>query len=179
MPPTAAQIAIEVDRLVIGVHRAVMVTDGTAIRGQIDPLQLDSPGQLVDLAEFFLADACTVQLVHNRLPYDDAGLGPRLFAQLERQNLINPEGCPSDDLRGTLGQVLLARAHVASSMWPGDLAVALQGAGEALAVASGNVTNVFRTLPEPREPAHCLHHRLTGFGTHVWMPTLRPGKARV
>ncbi len=47
-------------------------------------------------------------------------------------------------------------------MWPGGLAVALRGAGDALAIASGDVTDVFRSLLEPEEPAHRLHHLLTG-----------------
>ena len=117
---------------------------------------------MIDLAEFFLSNACTVELVRSRFPYDDPDLGSHLFAQLEQRGLIDAEGHPSDGLLATLRQILLFRAQVAASMWPGNLAVAIRGAGEVLAVASGNVTNVFRSLPEPQEPAHHLHHLLTG-----------------
>jgi len=165
-------IAAEVDRLVIGVHRAVMVEHRSRIRDLAETLGVASPGHFYDLAEFLAAGACTVDIARRRFRYDQDDTAAALVAGLADRHLLDEQLRPAASLLDATATILRLRADVAMELWGTDLVVAISGAARALAAASGALVEAFSTLPEPSGPAPRLHHLLTGlryarFDAHI------------
>ncbi len=149
--PKAAEVAVQVDRLVVVVHRMVFGQHREERESLADRAELESPGQLFDLAEFALAGRCTREVAALRFRYHDrSAIDPAM------RDLANP--ALPDLLRRMLGM----SAVVAQSLWGDDLAALLHGAAEVLACATGQLTDGYKQLPTPEPSAHRLHHLLTG-----------------
>lgn len=128
----------------------------------VTAIGLVSPGHLYDLAEFVAAGACTVELAQRRFRYEADDAASALVADLHRRELGGDQLDSSEPLVDVIATILMWRADVATNLWGTDLVTANTGAAEALVSASGPVSEVFKSLPEPSRPAHLLHHRLTG-----------------
>ncbi len=163
-PPAdvAAEIAVEVDRLVIGVHRRVMTTH----RGRIDevlvPLAVARPGHVYDLAEFLAAGRSTDTVVRRRFVYDaELAASGDLAAVVGRRHPAGSD-VPSAPLMRAAEALLIVRAEAADELWGTRARATIDGAATALAAADGELTTAFRSLALPDTPAARLHHLLTG-----------------
>jgi hypothetical protein len=159
--PTA-DIAREVDRLVIGVHRAVMSLHRSQLREMVETLGVKSPGYFYDLAEFWAVGPCTIEIARRRFRYQPTNAAETLIGGLHDRRLIDDELRPSRPLIEASSRILLWRAQAAAKLWGTDLATAQRGAAEALPHGSGPMVEAFRLLPVPAPAAHRLHHLLTG-----------------
>lgn len=165
-PDLARDIAVEVDRLVIAVHRRVMATHRDHLTALLDGLSdggqpLDRPGYIYDVAEFIADGRCTDEVVRRRFIYDEVGAAT-LVPQLVDRRLLDPDGRAAPQLLTAATEMLALRARAADDLWLTDLALADQGAATVLAAAEGPLAMAFATLPKPEEPAARLHHLLTG-----------------
>ncbi len=160
--PSTTEIASEVDRLVIGVHRAVMSRHRSRLRDLAETLGVRSPGHLYDLAEFLAVGACSVDIAHHRFRYEPDNRAEAFVADLVGRQLLDERLRPADSLLEATATMLQWRADVAETLWGTDLDAASTGAARALSLASGTVVEAFRSLPEPDRSAHRLHHLLTG-----------------
>jgi len=170
--PSTSELAVEIDRLVIGVHRAVMSRHRSRIGDLAETLGVASPGYFYDLAEFLAAGACTVDIARRRFRYDPDDNAGALVADLADRHLLDEQCRPADSILDATATILRLRADVAADLWGTDLAAATSGAARALELASGTLVEAFRTLPEPSHAAHRLHHLLTGlryarFDAHI------------
>ncbi|MEE9413709.1 MAG: hypothetical protein V3V01_00400 [Acidimicrobiales bacterium] len=170
--PTTAEIAREVDRLVIGMHRTVMSRHRSSFGPLAETIGVESPGHFYDLAEFLAAGACTLKIARLRFRYEPDDIVAVMISRLQESRLVDDQHRPSGALRDVLEVILKARSDTAVSLWGDELVVAQRGATEALTHASGTMVNAFRSLPEPTELAHRLHHVLTGlryarFDAHI------------
>jgi len=156
------KISQEIDRLVIAVHRGVTTLHRPRLQEMATSIGVLSPGHFYDLAEFVAGAACTVELAERRFRYEADNTAGALIAGLHHRELIGDKLRPAEPLGEVLATILQWRADVATNLWGTDLSTANAGAADALLRASGPVTEVFRSLPEPASPAHLLHHRLTG-----------------
>ncbi len=170
-PPTS-EIASEVDRLVIAVHRAVMSRHRSQLQHIVESIGVTSPGHLYDLAEFLAAGAGTAEISRRRFSYDPNGVGPALSSELLDRQLVDDRLNPSEPLAAVTTTILQWRAEAATNLWGSDPATAQPRAVQALSRASGPLVEAFRSLPYPTQPAHRLHHLLTGlryarFDAHI------------
>lgn len=149
-----------VDDLVIAVHRAVGREHADGLRSRFAALGLRSPGHLIDLAEFLLAESCTLDTIRLRFRYDVAS-ATTTFDELQAGGLVDADLKPSNELDDLLSDVLTVRAAVAATVWPGILTTQLSGARSAANAVRGPLARELGALPEPEQPAALLHHRLT------------------
>lgn len=160
--PSTAEIGREIDRLVIAVHRRVMSTNRAELRAALEPLALDQPGQIYDLAEFVAAGRCSVDVTRRRFPYDADDRAAAMVGRLLADDRLDGQLRPNAELEAVVDGILDLRADAAAELWGWQLTDPLQGAAEGFAAASGPLVDAFRRLPEPAVPAHRLHHLLTG-----------------
>jgi len=158
--PIVASLARDVDRLVVAVHRTAGRVHGATIRQAVEPLGLEEPGHLVDVAEFIAHGRLTPDVMELRFRYDPHSAVAADGAVIESHGGMNGRR-PSAPLEDAVSVILGTRASVAARLWPSRLDTELRGAEEAVAAATGALTDHFVRLPPPDEPAHRLHHLLT------------------
>lgn len=133
-----------------------------SISDLFDALSLESPGAFYDLAEFIAVGACTPEIARHRFRYQPDNTAGLMVNQLRQRRLLDNHFRPSRELADLIDTILAIRAAAATDLWRSELDGALRGASEALAYAPGKLANALRSIPEPAEPAHRLHHFLTG-----------------
>jgi|GEM_PF-5889795 len=109
-----ADLAREVDRLVVGVHRAVFRAHRSTLRPMVESLRVDSPGHLLDLAEFFAVGACNAETIRLRFPYEPEEMPTKMFRQLSDRRHIGAHLEPLPTLVKVIDTLLEARADTAS-----------------------------------------------------------------
>jgi len=128
----------------------------------VESLRVDSPGHLLDLAEFFAVGACNAETILLRFPYEPEEMPTKMFRQLSDRRHIGAHLEPLPTLVKVIDTLLEARADTASLLWGTEIKAARAGADEALTRADGQLVNRFHELPRPVSPVAALHHVLTG-----------------
>jgi hypothetical protein len=160
----AAEVAPEIDRLVLGVNEAV---DSTRLFDAAD-------GRVVDwmilnqLGDFLLAGVLTSQIATSRSPYRPREVVRARIHELVEQGLVEHHGpamAATDELRPLIEATRDARADAAASTWRGhedDVDQASRTAQKLAALASDDhvVAAAHRALPAPDDPYLRLHTRL-------------------
>ena len=161
---SAAEVASEIDRLVLAVNQAVddaRLSDASGDR-VLDWIMLSQ------LGDFMLAGVLTEEIATLRSRYRPRDVVLGRLHDLEQQGLIERRGlalAATHELRPLIETIMEARADAAASMWRGredDVDQASATAQELGALASDDhtVAAVHRTLPAPDDPYLRLHSRL-------------------
>jgi len=160
----AAEVAPEIDRLVLGVNEAVDNTGVFEAAGDrvVDWLVLSQ------LGDFLLAGVLTTTIVTARTPYRPREVVRARIHELLEQGLIEHHGpalAATDELRPLIEATRDARADAAATTWRGheeDVEQASRTAQELAALASDDhvVAAAHRALPAPDDPYLRLHTRL-------------------
>ncbi len=163
MTPRAAATAAEVDRVVIGVHRAIDEAARVRITNTARAAGLESIAYVADLAGFMAEGRLTDELVRTRFRYS-AGPAAAATSALRERALIDDAGRPASQLLGMLKEVDSVRIAAASRLWAqsAHLEGLATGAAVMLRRASGPLVEPYRALYEPDDPVGVLWHRLIG-----------------
>jgi hypothetical protein len=160
----AAEVAPEVDRLVLAVNNAVdQARLSVAARDHVLDWML-----LQGVGDFLAAGVLTEEIATLRARYRPRDVVLSRLHELEQQELVERRGdvlAAADELRPLIETMMDARAHAAATMWRGhedDVDRASRTAQELGALASDDhlVATVHRTLPAPENPYLRLHSRL-------------------
>ena len=163
-PWAAAEVAPEIDRLVLAVNNAV---DGARLSEAAGERVLDWM-LLNGLGDFMMAGALTAEIAALRSRYRPRDVVLSALHELEQQGLVERHGpalAATEELRPSIETLMDARANAASTMWRGhetDVEKASRTAQELGALASDDhaVAVVHRALPAPEDPFLRLHSRL-------------------
>lgn len=160
----AAEVAPEVDRLVLAVHEAVDTTRLFDAAGDrvVDWMVLNQ------LGDFLLAGVLTTQIATSRSPYRPREVVRARIHELVEQGLVEHHGsalAATDELRPLIGAFMDARADAAGRLWRGhedDVDQASRTAQELGALVSDDhvVAAVHQRLPEPEDRYLRLHSHL-------------------
>ena len=163
-PWAAAEVAPEVDRLVLAVNNAVDQARLAEAAGDhvLDWMLLQGVG------DFLVAGVLTEEIATLRSRYRPRDVVLSRLRELEQHELVERRGdalVANDELRPLIETMMDARADAAATMWRGhedDVDRASQKAQELGALASDDhlVATVHRTLPAPENPYLRLHSRL-------------------
>ena len=160
----SAEVAAEIDRLVLGVNERVDDTRLVEAAGDrvVDWMVLNQ------LGDFLLGGVLTEQIATSRSPYR-----PREFVRsrvhaLQELGLVEHRGkalAAADELRPLIEATQAARGDAAASTWRGhedDVEQASETAQQLSALASDDhvVAAAHRALPAPEDPYLRLHTRL-------------------
>ena len=160
----AADVAPEVDRLVLAVNNAVDQSRLSAAAGDhvLDWMLLNG------LGDFMVAGVLTEEIAALRSRYRPRDVVLSRLHELEQQELVERDGpalAATQELRPLIESMMDARADAAATMWRGhedDVEQAsrtAQALGE-LASDDHAVAVVHRALPAPENPYLRLHCRL-------------------
>ena len=163
-PWAAAEVAPEVDRLVLAVNNAV---DGARLSEAAGERVLDWM-LLNGLGDFMVAGVLTEEIAALRSRYRPRDVVLRGLHGLEQQGLVERHGpalAATEELRPPIEAMMHARADAASTMWRGhedDVEQASRTAQALAELASDDhaVAAVHRALPAPDDPFLRLHSRL-------------------
>ena len=163
-PWAAAEVAPEVDRLVLAVNNAV---DGARLSEAAGERVLDWM-LLNGLGDFMMAGVLTEEIAVLRSRYRPRDVVLKGLHGLEQQGLVERHGpalAATEELRPPIEAMMHARADAASTMWRGhedDVEQASRTAQVLAELASDDhaVAAVHRALPAPDDPFLRLHSRL-------------------
>ena len=163
-PWSAAEVAPEIDRLVLAVNNAV---DGASLSEAAGERVLDWT-LLNGLGDFMVAGVLTEEIATLRSRYRPRDVVLDRLHDLEQQGLLERRGsalAATDELRPLIETLTDARADAASTMWRGhedDVEQASRTAQALGALASDDhvVAAAHRALPAPEDPFLRLHSRL-------------------
>ena len=163
-PWSAAEVAPEIDRLVLAVNNAV---DGARLSEAAGDRVLDWM-LLNGLGDFMVAGVLTEEIAALRSRYRPRDVVLRGLHELERQGLVEQQGpalAATEELRPTIEAMMDARTAAATTMWRGhenDVEQASRTAQALAELASDDhaVAAVHRALPAPEDPFLRLHSRL-------------------
>ena len=161
---SAAEVAPEIDRLVLAVNQAV---DDARLSDAAGDRALDWI-TLSQLGDFMLAGVLTEDIAALRSPYRPRDVVLGRLHDLEQQGLIERRGpamAATDELRPLIETMLEARADAAASMWRGceddvDQASATAQKLGGLVSDDHTVAAAHRMLPAPDDRYLRLHSRL-------------------
>ena len=159
-----ADVAPEIDRLVLGVNEAV---DNTRLFEAAGDRVVDWI-VLSQLGDFLLAGVLTQEIATSRSPYRPREVVRSRIHELVEQGLVEHRGkalAATDELRPLIGTFLDARADAAAPLWQDhedDVDQASRAAQELGALVSDDhvVAAVHHAVPEPEDPYLRLHSRL-------------------
>jgi hypothetical protein len=159
-----ADVASEIDRLVLAVNEAVDTTRLFEAAGDrvVDWMVLNQVG------DFLAAGALTQQIATSRSPYRPREVVRARIHELVEQRLVEHRGsalAATDELRPLIGAFMDARADAAARLWRGheddvDLASRTAQKLGALVPDDHVVAGVHHTLPEPEDRYLRLHSHL-------------------
>jgi hypothetical protein len=160
----AADVAPEIDRLVLAVNDAVDDARLSAAAGEriVDWMVVNQ------LGDFLSAGVLTEQIATSRSPYRPREVVRSRLHGLLEQGLVEHRGkalAATDELRPLIRAFMDARAEAAASRWRGhddDVDQASRTAEELRSLASDDhvVAAAHRSLPAPDDPYLRLHSRL-------------------
>jgi hypothetical protein len=160
----AADVAAEIDRLVLAVNEAI---DETRL-SEVAPDLIVDWVQLSQLGDFMAAGVLTEEIATRRSPYRPRDVVLGRLHDLEQQGLLERRGfalAATDKLLPLIETIADARADAAATTWRGheaDVDQASRTAHELGALVSHDhvVAAVHHTLPAPEDPSLRLHRRL-------------------
>ena len=163
MTGRAGVTAAEVDRVVIGVHRAIDEQARTRIRNAAQAAGLESIAHFADLGEFMTEGRLSDEVVLARFRYS-VGPATAAIATLRDMELIDAAGRPATQLAGLLAEGDSVRLATAARLWgeSAHLETLAAGAAVMLRHARGPLVEPYRALNEPADPVGALWHRLVG-----------------
>ncbi len=164
--PRAA--AVEIDRLVLAVNRAVGPRHGERLGAMAAEIGLDSLSLLPHFEDFLLGGTLTRDLAVTRMRYWPAETVLGRLDELEAKGLVQTTHtgiAAAPRLQPLLEALLAARADVAALTWSGherDVATVTAAARRVAAAATPAhaVAVAHRDLPEPDDPHLRLEHLL-------------------
>ncbi len=162
MPSTTAEIAHELDRLVVGFQNVALPRWRASMQEIGDPL----PGFLAPvtghLAEVFFEGGWRPELTRLRHRYLDDVVIDGTNAKLAREPWLDDDGKPVGVFREALLGNLRTRADLAAETWGASgFEVARDGAAQSFRAASTPLVALYQPVPLPDDPAQELHHLLT------------------
>ncbi|MGH3473515.1 MAG: helix-turn-helix domain-containing protein, partial [Aeromicrobium sp.] len=160
----AAEVAPEIDRLVLAVNNSVDNARLSEAAGDrvVDWMVLNQFG------DFLAAGVLTPQIAPSRSPYRPREVVRARLHELVEQGLVEHRGqalAAAGELLPLIGAFMDARADAAATLWrdhDDDVDQASQTAQELGALASDDhiVAVAHRAIPEPEDPYLRLHSRL-------------------
>lgn len=163
MTVRAPATAAAVDRVVIGVHRAIDEVERDRITEAAKAAGLESIAYVADLAGFMAEGRLTDELVRTRFRYS-AEPATVAISNLRELALLDDAGRPASELGVVLAEVDSVRIAAATRLWESSAHLAGLAAGAAIMLrgARGPLVEPYRALYEPDDTVGALWHRLIG-----------------